>query len=161
MYSCAGYCVATYVLGIGDRHNDNIMVQQNGRLFHIDFGHFLGHFKKKFGIQRERAKFVFTPDFAFVLGGVESATFTKFVSLCCQAYNILRKNADKFINLMAMMLSTGIPELREPEDINYLRNTLCLDLGDEEAAESFIKQISSSLGCKTTMINNMIHILAH
>lgn len=137
------------------------MIQKNGRLFHIDFGHFLGNFKKKFGFSRERAKFVFTPDFAYVLGGVGSDLFNEFVALCCRAYNILRKNAGNFINLMAMMLSTGIPELTKPSDIDYLRNTLCLDLEDEEASASFVKQISSSLGCKTTIINNMIHILAH
>jgi phosphatidylinositol kinase/protein kinase (PI-3 family) len=32
-----------------------------GTFFHIDFGHFLGNIKKKLGIKRETAPFIFTP----------------------------------------------------------------------------------------------------
>merc|ERR1711871_561587 len=107
VHSCAGYCVATYVLGIGDRHSDNIMVKKTGHLFHIDFGHFLGHFKSKFGIKRERSSFVFTPEMAYVMGGKDSKPFNEFVEKCGKAFNVLRSRGNELINLFRLMIPAG------------------------------------------------------
>lgn len=40
---------------------------------------------------------------AFVMGGEKSENFQRFIDLCCKAYNILRKNANIFLNLFAMV----------------------------------------------------------
>uniref|UniRef100_A0A671SHF1 phosphatidylinositol-4,5-bisphosphate 3-kinase n=1 Tax=Sinocyclocheilus anshuiensis TaxID=1608454 RepID=A0A671SHF1_9TELE len=163
--SCAGYCVATYVLGIGDRHSDNIMVRSTGQLFHIDFGHILGNFKSKFGIKRERVPFILTHDFIHVIQqGKTSNTekFGNFRQYCEEAYLILRKNGNLFITLFALMLTAGLPELTSVKDIQYLKDSLALGKTDEEALKQFRQKFDEALRESwTTKVNWMAHIVAH
>ena len=156
MMSCAGYCVATFVLGIGDRHNDNLMISKGGRFFHIDFGHFLGNFKSKYGVKRERAPFVFTNAMAEALGGTESDLFCEFQETCGQALNIMRTQRDLLISLFRLMISCGIPELEQEDDILYLENKLMLRLDDAEATERFKQEITMSMNTKTTRFNDAV-----
>eukprot|EP00698_Gefionella_okellyi_P004479 TRINITY_DN1411_c0_g1_i1.p1 TRINITY_DN1411_c0_g1~~TRINITY_DN1411_c0_g1_i1.p1 ORF type:complete len:1066 (+),score=200.57 TRINITY_DN1411_c0_g1_i1:65-3199(+) len=159
--SLAGYCVATYVLGIGDRHNDNIMLSKFGHLFHIDFGHFLGNFKKFLGFDRETAPFVLTPDFAYVMGGKGSENFEFFTKTCVKAYLLLRKHAHLFISLFAMMLSTGMPELQRADDIKWLQTAFATDKTEEEASAAMRKLVNDSLDNLRTRFNFFVHNIAH
>ncbi|XP_061689826.1 phosphatidylinositol 4,5-bisphosphate 3-kinase catalytic subunit delta isoform isoform X2 [Syngnathoides biaculeatus] len=162
--SCAGYCVATYILGIGDRHNDNIMIRETGQLFHIDFGHFLGNFKRKLGINRERVPFILTYDFVHVIqqGRTNnSEKFERFREYCEQAYKILCRNGTLFVNLFAMMKAAGLPELSSFKDIQYLKDSLSLGKSEEEALKNFKVKFNEALRESwKTKVNWMMHSLA-
>ena len=160
MISNVAYCLATFVLGIGDRHNDNIMLKKNGELFHIDFGHFLGHFKYKMGIKRERAPFVFTRQFQNVLGNDTSELFLEFKKNLHRGYSILRKNRDDIVTLLRILLCTGIPELNE-KSLKYLEMTLSMKKEDKEADDYLEKQLADSLDSVSTKLNFAIHIVAN
>uniref|UniRef100_A0A8B9TUC5 phosphatidylinositol-4,5-bisphosphate 3-kinase n=1 Tax=Anas platyrhynchos TaxID=8839 RepID=A0A8B9TUC5_ANAPL len=146
--SCAGYCVATYVLGIGDRHSDNIMIRETGQLFHIDFGHFLGNFKTKFGINRERVPFILTYDFVHVIQQGKTNNnekFERFRGYCEKAYMILRRHGLLFLHLFALMKAAGLPELSCSKDIQYLKDSLALGKTDEEALKHFRLKFNEAL----------------
>ncbi|XP_045207446.2 phosphatidylinositol 4,5-bisphosphate 3-kinase catalytic subunit beta isoform-like isoform X2 [Mercenaria mercenaria] len=161
--SCAGYTVATYVLGIGDRHNDNIMLKETGQLFHIDFGHFLGNFKSKFGFKRERVPFVLTPHFQYVItkGESEKENYKKFENYCVMAYLALRRRGHLMIRLFMMMLMSGIPQLTSVNDLDYLKETLALDLKDDAAIKQFKSKMNEALNSRSTQFNWMVHLMAH
>jgi hypothetical protein len=159
--SCAGSCVATYILGLGDRHNDNIMLTEDGRLFHIDFGHFLGNFKSKFGVKREAAPFVFTRHFEAALGGRKNGIrYRQFQALCVKSFLILRRHANLLLTLFSLMVGCGIPELRTFSALDWMYDALMVGKTEEEASEKFLKLIHISLQCKTTRVNHALHIIA-
>lgn len=160
--SCAGYCVATYVLGIGDRHNDNIMIKKSGHLFHIDFAKILGNSQMFGSFRRDRAPFVLTPDMAFVInGGYEpSSRFQDFVDLCCKAFNVIRSHSNLLLNLLSLMLNSGITCLSKIADLKYIRDSLLPDASEGEATAKFTRLIEISLSSLFTQVNFFIHNVA-
>jgi phosphatidylinositol 3-kinase len=107
--TCAGYAVATYILAIGDRHLENLMVTPDGKMFHIDFGFI-------FGVNPPN-KGVFVPEIRIncpmidAMGGQQSENYKMMKKKCVDSFLYLRNYRNLLVNTVLLMADAGIPNL--------------------------------------------------
>lgn len=77
----------SYILGLGDRHLDNIMINNSGQIFHIDYGYLMDN---------PATSIVSNPNIKVTsvmidfLGGIEGKYYKEFTQYIIQVYDILR-----------------------------------------------------------------------
>ncbi|OBZ72708.1 Phosphatidylinositol 3-kinase catalytic subunit type 3 [Grifola frondosa] len=130
--SCAGYCVVTYLLGVGDRHLDNLLLAPD-----VDFGYILGRDPKPLAPPVKVCK-----EMVEAMGGVQSVHYTRFKNFCFTAFTILRKSANLILNLVTLMVDANIPHIKHRDVHEQVLGKFCLDLTEEMAIEHFEKLLN-------------------
>ncbi|XP_064072998.1 phosphatidylinositol 3-kinase catalytic subunit type 3 isoform X2 [Vanessa tameamea] len=155
--SCAGYCVITYLLGVGDRHLDNLLLTRAGALFHIDFGYILGRDPKPLPPPMKLSK-----EMVEAMGGVHSELYHEFRKLCYTAFLHLRRHANLVLNLFSLMVDASVPDIAlEPDKaVKKVQDKLRLDLGDEEAVHFLQNLLDMSVTAVMAVLVEQFHKFA-
>lgn len=82
--SLAAYSMISYVLQLKDRHNGNVLIDNEGHIIHIDFGFMLSNSPGSVGF--EAAPFKLTHEYVDVLGGLGSPEYEDFKRLCKKSF---------------------------------------------------------------------------
>uniref|UniRef100_A0A0N5AFY1 Phosphatidylinositol 3-kinase catalytic subunit type 3 n=1 Tax=Syphacia muris TaxID=451379 RepID=A0A0N5AFY1_9BILA len=152
--SCAGYSIVCYILGIGDRHLDNLLLCENGRLFHVDFGFILGRDPKPLPPLMK-----LTSDMINAMGGTQSPYYQEFRTLCLSAFSILRRQANLILNLFTLMLDADIPDIaiEKEKAVQKIEQRFQFELTEELADQQIQTIIDQSHADKLSKIVDFIH----
>ncbi|KAG7377201.1 hypothetical protein PHYPSEUDO_012034 [Phytophthora pseudosyringae] len=115
--SLAAYTVITFLLGVGDRHADNVMLTKDGILFHIDYGFILGKDPKPLQPPMRLDHYMIE-----ALGGTQTQQFEQFKQLCVIAFNCLRRHVSLFMIMLTLVVK-ALPEITD-FGVNYTQSDL-------------------------------------
>jgi phosphatidylinositol 3-kinase len=152
--SCAGYCVITYLLGVGDRHLDNLLLSPDGHFFHADFGFILGRDPKPFAPAMKLCK-----EMVDGMGGSGSEQYRQFKQYCFTAYTTLRKSSNLILNLFSLMVDANIPDIKiEPDKVvSKVKERFHLEMSEEDAIRHFERLIEDSSNAIFPVVIDRLH----
>lgn len=159
--SCAGYCVVTYLLAVGDRHLDNLLIDDTGHMFHVDFGFIFG--------KNPPRKSVMPPiricfEMIQCMGGFKSPNYEKFLNKCVTAFKFLRNHAKYILNLFHLMIHAEIEDLKaeqSEEILNQMYQKFLPEIKDLEVVEKeFSKLIKESITAFFARVFDISHNIA-
>lgn len=140
--SLAGYSIISYLLQFKDRHNGNIMYDDQGHVLHIDFGFCFDIVPG--GVKFEVAPFKLTREMVMVLGGSNNTqAFHWFQELCIKGYLACRPYMETIVRCVNPMLESGLPCFKE-QTVKKLRKRFVPNKSEKEAALHFKGLISKA-----------------
>lgn len=156
--SLAGYSMATYVLSLRDRHNSNILLDEEGHIVRtsqsnssnhadIDFGFFLSN-SPGHGMAFELSPFKLTSDYLAIIGN----RFSLFRQHLKASFLSLRRNVEEFCVLIELLQrESKLPCFSLGEGtVAALRGRLKLDLRENDAEAWVDTLIEKSKGSAWT-----------
>lgn len=158
--SLAGFSVMTFVLIIGDRHDNNILVTQDGHFLHIDFGFILGDDAKPL-TQPVKIR----AEYLLPINTDISAALSKVLNFAGPAFNAVRKHGRLFLTLIELMFHANISCFQGEKNngISKLKNvqqSLMLNLTEIEAMKELKSTFIDSIKSKLTTLYDTIHSVA-
>lgn len=148
--SVAAYSLISYLLQFKDRHNGNIMLDDDGHIIHIDFG-FIFDIAPG-GIGFESSPFKLTTEMVQVMGGnSEEQAFKQFSELVIKGYLACRPYAELIMQLVTLMLQSGLPCFKG-ETIKRMRTRFQADKSDRVAADFMIQRVKDSFENQRTVL---------
>ncbi|KAF2156722.1 phosphatidylinositol 3-kinase [Myriangium duriaei CBS 260.36] len=157
--SCAGYCVITYLLGVGDRHMDNLLLSPDGHFFHADFGYILGRDPKPLAPSMKLSHEMIDGMGGLSMDKNPDSQFQQFRQYCFTAFTALRRSSNLILNLFALMQDANIPDIRFWGDqaVKKVEERFCLGVSEDEAIAFFDNLISRSLEAWGPVVIDRLH----
>eukprot|EP00301_Raphidiophrys_heterophryoidea_P028045 c9954_g1_i1.p1 GENE.c9954_g1_i1~~c9954_g1_i1.p1 ORF type:complete len:2113 (-),score=383.06 c9954_g1_i1:184-6522(-) len=155
--SMAAYAVISYILQIKDRHNGNILLDEQGHVVHIDFG-FIYEISPAHDIGFEMAPFKLTGEMMHVMGDPQSNAYEYFRTLCIKGYLVARRHMNEILAIAEGMSHSGLPcfKFGSQLTIRKLRERFSPNCSERQAAEVMKELIRSSASHITTNIYDWV-----